>query len=86
VAGHTYANVRRGGADAEAALDEALRKWTTGAGAEHADDAHVRVWGRAAGPDVLTTPDGRGGEPTRFGSLAMRLWAPLLMAEDMVRL
>ncbi|GAA3042219.1 exodeoxyribonuclease V subunit gamma [Pseudonocardia yunnanensis] len=86
VAGHTYASVRRGGADAEAALDEALRKWTNGAGAEQADDAHVRVWGRAPGPDVLIGPGDPGSEPTRFGSLAMRLWAPLLTAEDVVRL
>jgi exodeoxyribonuclease V gamma subunit len=86
VAGHTYASVRRGGADAEAALDEALRKWTSGAGAEQADDAHVRVWGRAPGPDVLIGPGGPGSEPTRFGALAMRLWAPLLTAEDVVRL
>ncbi|WP_433287466.1 exodeoxyribonuclease V subunit gamma [Pseudonocardia sp. CA-142604] len=86
VAGHTYASVRRGGADAEAALDEALRKWTNGAGAEQADDAHARVWGRAPGPDVLIGPGDPGSEPTRFGALAMRLWAPLLTAEDVVRL
>ena len=29
---------------------------------------------------------GPGSEPTRFGALAMRLWAPLLTAEDVVRL
>ncbi|WP_433274348.1 exodeoxyribonuclease V subunit gamma [Pseudonocardia xinjiangensis] len=86
VAAHTYATVRRGGADAAAALEEALRKWTSGAGAEQADDAHVRVWGRAPGPGVLTAPGGPGSEPTRFGALAMRLWAPLLTAEDVVRL
>jgi exodeoxyribonuclease V gamma subunit len=83
--GCAYATTRRGGADPAAAADEALRKWASGAGAERADDAHVRVWG--AGADVLTAgPDAPGGEPTRFGELAMRLWAPLLHAEDMVRL
>jgi exodeoxyribonuclease V gamma subunit len=86
VSGHTYATVRRGGADAASALEEALRKWSTGAGAERADPAHVRVWGPDAGPDVLTAPGAPGGEPTRFGSLAMQVWSPLLTAEDMVRL
>jgi exodeoxyribonuclease V gamma subunit len=86
VAGHTYATVRRGGAEAEVALDEALRKWTNGAGAERADDAHVRAWGSGAGPEVLTAAGEPGGEPSRFGSLAMQLWSPLLLAEDVVRL
>ena len=86
VAAHTYATVRRGGAEASAALDEALRKWTAGAGAERADDAHVRAWGPAAGPEILTAGGEPGGEPSRFGSLAMQLWSPLLTAEDVVRL
>jgi exodeoxyribonuclease V gamma subunit len=86
VAGHTYATVRRGGADAAAALEEALRKWNTGAGAERADPANARVWGPDAGPEVLTAPGAPGGEPTRFGSLAMQVWSPLLTAEDVVRL
>ena len=55
-------------------------------GAERADAAHVRVWGPDAGPGVLTTPGPPGGEPTRFGTLALRLWSPLLTAEDVVRL
>ena len=47
-----------GGADAAAAAEEAMRKWTAGgAGAERADDAHRQVWGPAAGPEVLL---GRG--------------------------
>jgi exodeoxyribonuclease V gamma subunit len=85
-AGHTYATVRRGGADPAGALDEALRKWTSGAGAERADTAHVRAWGPDAGPEVLTAPGPPGGEPTRFGTLALRVWSPLLTAEDVVRL
>jgi exodeoxyribonuclease V gamma subunit len=84
-AGHTYATVRRGGAEAAVALDEALRKWSTGAGAERADEAHVRAWGPGAGPEVLTAPGEPGREPSRFGALAMRLWSPLLTAEDVVR-
>ncbi|OZM77324.1 exodeoxyribonuclease V subunit gamma [Pseudonocardia sp. MH-G8] len=86
VAGHTYATTRRGGADAGAALEEALRKWSTGAGAERNDAAHVRVWGPAAGPEVLSAPGAPGGEPTRFGALALQVWNPLLGAEDVVRL
>jgi exodeoxyribonuclease V gamma subunit len=36
---------------------------------------------------VLLAPGGPpGGEPTRFGSLALALWSPLLLAEDVVRL
>jgi exodeoxyribonuclease V gamma subunit len=87
VAGATYATVRRGGAEPGAALDEALKRWSSGIAAERADDAHVRVWGADAGPEVLTGPAAEpGGEPTRFGALAMRLWSPLLLAEDVVRL
>ncbi|HYH31403.1 MAG TPA: exodeoxyribonuclease V subunit gamma [Pseudonocardia sp.] len=86
VAGHTYATVRRGGAEPAAALEEALRKWSTGAGAERAEPAHVRVWGPDAGPDVLRAAGPPGGEPTRFGSLALQVWSPLLTAEDVVRL
>jgi exodeoxyribonuclease V gamma subunit len=86
VAGHTYATVRRGGADPAGALEEALRKWSTGAGAERADAAHVRAWGPNAGPGVFAAPGPPGGEPTRFGTLALQVWSPLLTAEDLVRL
>jgi exodeoxyribonuclease V gamma subunit len=87
LAGHTYARARSGGADAEEAVAEAVRTWTVGAFAERADEAHRRVWGPAAGPEVLLAPGGRpGAEPTRFGSLALALWSPLLLAEDVVRL
>jgi exodeoxyribonuclease V gamma subunit len=86
VTGHTYATVRRGGAEPAGALEEALRKWSTGAGAERADSAHVRAWGPDAGPGVLTAPGPPGGEPTRFGTLALQVWSPLLTAEDVVRL
>lgn len=86
VAGHTYATRRRGGADPAGALEEALRAWTNGAGAERSDPAHVRVWGPDPGPDVLTAPGPPGGEPTRFGTLALQVWSPLLDQEDVVRL
>jgi exodeoxyribonuclease V gamma subunit len=83
--GCAYATVRRGGADAAAALEESLRRWTKGAGAERADDAHARVWGPGDG-GLTAEPGPPGGEPTRFGALALRLWVPLLAAEDVVRL
>jgi exodeoxyribonuclease V gamma subunit len=85
VAGLSYATVRRGGADPAAALEEAMRKWNGGAGAERRDAAHAKVWG-PDGADLTREPGGPGGEPTRFGTLALRLWEPLLTAEDMVRL
>lgn len=47
---------------------------------------HVRVWGYDAPLDVLLHPvkDGEGfeGEATRLGAFAMRLWLPMLMAEQ----
>ncbi|MBN9103326.1 MAG: exodeoxyribonuclease V subunit gamma [Pseudonocardia sp.] len=83
--GHAYARTRSGGGPDDA-LAEAMRLWSTGAGAERADDAHVRVWGTAAPPGVIAGPPGpAGGEPTRFGSLALRLWSPLLISEEVVR-
>jgi exodeoxyribonuclease V gamma subunit len=85
VAGLTYTTVRRGGADPDAAMEEAMRKWKGGAGAERADAAHAKVWG-PDGADLTREPGGPGGEPTRFGTLALRLWSPLLTAEDVVRL
>ncbi|WP_141278366.1 exodeoxyribonuclease V subunit gamma [Pseudonocardia hydrocarbonoxydans] len=77
--GAEYARRRLGGADPDIALVDALRSWTGGIG-ECTDAAHERVWG--AGAD-LPLGDGRsGGEPTRFGELAMGLWTPLLAHES----
>lgn len=46
----------------------------------------MRVWGYDAPLDVLLHPvkDGEGfeGEATRLGAFAMRLWLPMLMAEQ----
>ena len=48
--------------------------------------SHERVWGRAAPASVLSGEAGPpGGEPTRFGALALGLWSPLLQVEDVVR-
>ncbi len=81
---HTYARVRRGGGSAEEAIAESRRTWTAGAGAERDDDAHALVW--SAADEVLTGPPGSpGGEPTRFGQLAMRVWMPLLDVEQVTR-
>jgi exodeoxyribonuclease V gamma subunit len=86
VTGYTYARVRRGGAGPGDALAEAARAWTNGAGGERADPSHERVWGRAAPASVLSGEAGPpGGEPTRFGTLALGLWSPLLQVEDVVR-
>ena len=53
---------------------------------ERADPSHERVWGRAAPASVLSGEAGPpGGEPTRFGALALGLWSPLLQVEDVVR-
>ena len=54
---------------------------------EDADPAHVRVWGtQAPGCRGLAEAPQPGeeypGETTRFGALALRLWSPLLAAEQ----
>lgn len=85
-AGNTYARIRLGGAGPADALEEAMRGWSTGGLQERNDDAYVRVWGDAAPNEVITAAPGPpGGEPTRFGTLAMRLWVPLLKVEDVMR-
>ncbi len=82
VGGHTYAKVRSGGASAAEATEEAMRGWAL----ERVDDAHGLVWGPAAPGEVITAvPGPAGGEPSRFGALAMRLWSPLLISEELVR-
>jgi exodeoxyribonuclease V gamma subunit len=88
VAGHEYARAWCGGADPAAAAEEAMKRWTgRGAPAERLDEAHQRVWGPAAAPEVLLAQPGpAGGQPTRFGALAVALWEPLLLAEDVQRL
>ncbi len=86
-AGHTYATVRRGGADAGAALEEAaaqVEHRRVGRARRRCARAGLRARPRAR---RCSPPPGEpGAEPSRFGSLAMRLWAPLLTAEDVVRL
>jgi exodeoxyribonuclease V gamma subunit len=68
------------------ALRKALWAWQTGRfPGECAEPSHVRVWGddaplpgqEPAGADLVQPP-----ETTRFGSLAARLWVPLLRKEE----
>ena len=84
VAAHVYARTREGGATADGALAEATRSWCEGRFPECADPLYHRVFGPAAGPEVLVASASPGGEePTRFGTLALRLWRPLLAAETL---
>jgi exodeoxyribonuclease V gamma subunit len=71
---------------------QAARNWTSGKfPGEDADAAHALVWGSAAPfSAVSTSPAAPGeqwlGEPTRFGELSLRLWAPLLQHRRLVSL
>ena len=77
---------RRSAAPAAAPRMRSRRRSGPGApahGAEQADAAHRRVWGeRADASVVFGERSSNGGEPTLFGTLALRLWEPLLRAED----
>jgi exodeoxyribonuclease V gamma subunit len=67
-------------------FDAARRSWTGDFG-DGRDAAHVLIWGRdrtlddVAGAPTGPGPDA-GGESTRFGELAVRLWRPLREAES----
>ncbi len=68
------------------AFDAARRAWSADWG-DGRDPAHVLVWGRDRTlDDVAGAADGpgadAGGESTRFGELAVRLWRPLREAES----
>lgn len=80
----TYARIRTAGGSASDALAEAIREWCGGKFPERdSNRAFTLAFGDRAGAEVLTRPaPGRGAEPTLFGSLAMRLWTPVLAAED----
>jgi exodeoxyribonuclease V gamma subunit len=88
-----YAQKRAGGQSLDNALRSAEFAWTGGRfDGERDDEAHQLVWGAKPGIDVLTAgapaADERGpgwprDEPTRFGVLARRLWAPLLDHEQL---
>lgn len=82
-----YAAARRNQGDVDEAVRMARRPWVSGDfPGEDADAAHELVWGRRADLDVLLAEEAlldprAQPEPTRFGALAVRLWAPLLAAE-----
>lgn len=82
---HAWAEARRCADDPRRA---AFKEWQTGFNApkEDRDPAHEHVWGKGAELDaILGTPvagEKVPGETTRLGSLADRLWRPLLEAEQ----
>ncbi|MET0188184.1 MAG: exodeoxyribonuclease V subunit gamma [Pseudonocardia sediminis] len=72
-----YARARSRGVVVANALATAEAEWSK---FESSDAAHVFVRGPKA-PLILRDEPGAGAEPTRFGMLAARLWAPLLEHE-----
>ncbi len=87
-----YAETRLAGDDPVYAARKAEQKWATANfPGEDANAAHVQVWGSGVPLSRLLLaapgPDERwAGEPTRFGELALRLWAPLLDHEQVAPL
>ncbi|GAA1949384.1 exodeoxyribonuclease V subunit gamma [Nocardioides panacihumi] len=86
-ASFAYARQRRTHATTDAALQKAGWDWDDGRfPGEQSDPEQVRAWGPGAGIPGLDEPPGDGeghpGESTRFGALALRLWSPLLVAEQ----
>lgn len=82
-----YARQRRTRATADEALVKAGWEWTDGRfPGECSDVEQVRAWGPKAAIPGLGGPPLPGeeheGETTRFSALAMRLWSPLLTAEQ----
>ena len=82
-----YARMRRTNATTTEALRKAGWDWQTDRfPGEDADSSHVLVWGAGAaipGLDQLPHPgEAHDGERTRFGALALRVWSPLLVAEQ----
>ncbi|WP_098956353.1 exodeoxyribonuclease V subunit gamma [Pseudonocardia sp. N23] len=82
---YAYANRRRmRNRTPDDAVDAARSQWAGRYGPERDDAAHTLVWGPGTALDVLLADPARSGEePTRFGELAMRIWTPLLAAEEM---
>jgi exodeoxyribonuclease V gamma subunit len=78
-----YAEKRRSGA--QSALLLASREWTDGNFPERADAAYALAWGDEAdfGRLSAAAAEHSSSEPTMFGELALRVWQPLLDAEDL---
>ncbi|WP_408897138.1 exodeoxyribonuclease V subunit gamma [Nocardioides sp. R1-1] len=82
-----YARMRRTRASEEEALKKAGWDWQDGRfPGECSDVEQVRAWGPGAPLPGLEEPPGPGeehpDEPTRFGALALRVWTPLILAEQ----
>jgi exodeoxyribonuclease V gamma subunit len=85
--GAEYAGRRDRGDDPGDALLAADRQWVDGdkIPGEQSDAAQALILGGRSPIEVLTAAEG-GDEPHLFGSLARRLWQPLLDAEKQGRL
>ncbi len=82
-----YARARRTHADAAEALRKAGYDWRDGRfPGEQSDPAALRAWGHVdlvpGSADVPGPGEELAGETTRFGALALRVWSPLLTAEQ----
>jgi exodeoxyribonuclease V gamma subunit len=81
-----YARARRAHADVPDALEKAGYEWTSKFGGERDGAAALRMWGAGAGLPGTGVAPGAGeefaGETSRFGALAMRVWSPLIQAEQ----
>jgi exodeoxyribonuclease V gamma subunit len=82
-----YARQRRTHATSDEALVKAGYDWNDGRfPGECSDPEQLRVWGPKATLPGLAEPPHPGeeydGETSRFGALAMRVWSPLLIAEQ----
>jgi len=84
----SYAEARLGGNTPEQARESAQKAWTSDFGGDRDDRHHQYLWGERAPLEALLAAPARDGEqwpgePTRFGALACRLWAPIRAAEQL---
>jgi exodeoxyribonuclease V gamma subunit len=83
----SYARARRTRADVADALVKAGYDWRDGMfPGEQSEPAALKIWGRLDEPPEVrdAPPAGQefAGETGRFGALAMRVWTPLIQAEQ----
>jgi exodeoxyribonuclease V gamma subunit len=82
-----YARARRTRADVPDALVKVGYDWKDGRfPGEQSDAAVLKIWGRVDEPPEVSQPPQPGeefaGETGRFGSLSLRVWNPLIEAEQ----
>ncbi|HEY3531320.1 MAG TPA: exodeoxyribonuclease V subunit gamma [Nocardioides sp.] len=82
-----YARARRAHADVPDALVKAGYDWRDGKfPGEQSEPAVLKIWGRIDEPPEVADAPVEGeefpGETGRFGALAMRVWTPLIEAEQ----